>query len=195
MQLSEEGKQLTRISKYPLPSRYQPELYVSDILGPGASSWLQNIIGILNWIVELGRIDINNLVARLSTFLAKPRDGHLRAVLHVFSYLNHYDRFQLVFDPSMLHDSGNFDEGKNCQDHYPDAEDELPPNMPDPLGPLVQITCFLGVDHAGDHVTRPSYSGILIYINRALIRWYSKRQNTLEASSFGSEIICGRIVC
>ena len=67
--------------------------------------------------------------------------------------------------------------------------------MPDPLVPPVQITCFLDKYHAGDQLTRRSYSGILIYINRALIIWYSKRQNTVEASLFRSEIICGSIVC
>ena len=39
------------------------------------------------------------------------------------------------------------------------------------------------------------YSGILIYINRALIRWYINHHNTIEASSFGYEIICGCIAC
>jgi len=41
--------------------------------------------------------------------------------------------------------------------------------------------------------TRRSYTGILIYINQAPIIWYSKRQNTVETSSFGSEYIALRI--
>ena len=99
------------------------------------------------------------------------------------------------FDPGMPRDSGNFSKGKNWKEYYPNDQDELPPNMTDPLGPPVQIACFLNADHAGDHLTGVSYSGILIYVNRALVRWYSKRQKTVEASSFGSEVICGRIAC
>ena len=84
LRLVGEDKQLTLISKSPLLSGYQPELDVSDIIVPDAANWFQNIIGILNWIVELGRVGINNSVARLSNFLANPRGGHLRAALHVF---------------------------------------------------------------------------------------------------------------
>jgi len=37
-------------------------------------------------------------------------------------------------------------------------------------------------------VTRRSQTGILIFVNRAPIIWYSKRQNAVEVSTFGSEI-------
>ena len=67
--------------------------------------------------------------------------------------------------------------------------------MLDPLGPPVLITFFLDPDQAGDHLTRSSYSGILVYINLALFSWYRKLQNTVEDSSFGSEIIRSRIAC
>lgn len=36
---------------------------------------------------------------------------------------------------------------------------------------------------------RRSQTGILIYVNRAPIIWHSKRQNTVETSTFGSEIV------
>ena len=79
----------------------------------------------------------------------------------------------------MPRDSVNFNEGKNWQEHCPYYRDEFPPNMPDPLGPLVRITSFIDADHAGEQLTRRLYSGIPIYINRALIRWYSKLKNTV----------------
>ena len=40
---------------------------------------------------------------------------------------------------------------------------------------------------------RRSHTGILIYVNNAPIVWYSKRQNTVETSSFGSEYVALRI--
>ena len=36
---------------------------------------------------------------------------------------------------------------------------------------------------------RRPHSGILIYTNNLLIKFYSKRQNTVESSSFGSESV------
>ena len=48
---------------------------------------------------------------------------------------------------------------------------------------------FVDADHAGDRVTRHSQTGILDFLNRAPIIWYSKRQSTVESSTFGSEFI------
>ena len=47
--------------------------------------------------------------------------------------------------------------------------------------------------HAGDVVSRRSHAGILLYVNRAPVIWYSKRQNTVETSTFGSEFIALKI--
>ena len=51
----------------------------------------------------------------------------------------------------------------------------------------------MDANHAGNIKIRRSHTGVLIYINQAPIIWYSKRQNTVEASSFGSEYIALRI--
>jgi len=74
-------------------------------------------------------------------------------------------------------------------DFYPKASDEFPPNMPEPRGYPVDITCFVDADHAGNLVTRRSQTGMLIFVNKAPITWFSKRQNTVESSTFGSEFI------
>ena len=58
--LTEDYKQLTRIAKSLLTSEYQNDIDVSEILGPDADNWFRHLIGILNWILELGRVNINN---------------------------------------------------------------------------------------------------------------------------------------
>jgi hypothetical protein len=50
-------------------------------------------------------------------------------------------------------------------------------------------TCFVDADHAGCQVTRRSHTGVLLYVNRTPVVWYSKRENMVEASTFGSEFI------
>jgi hypothetical protein len=62
----------------------------------------------------------------------------------------------------------------NWTNQYRDSTDELPPNMPEPRGNAVQINCFVDADHAGNRITCRSQTGILIFINRAPILWYSK---------------------
>ena len=62
----------------------------------------------------------------------------------------------------------------------------------EPLGKPMRMTCFVDASHAGDLSTRRSHTGFLIYLNNAPIDWYSKKQNTVETSTFGSELVTMR---
>ena len=97
-----ENSQLKILSKAetPLTTSYRPELDVSPELTPRDSTYYQSLIGILRWIVELGRIDICLEVSMMSSHLAMPRKGHLDQVLHIFAYLRKYHNTELVNDPS-----------------------------------------------------------------------------------------------
>jgi len=177
----------------PLPLAYRPEVDVSPLLDATMTTRFQNGLGVLRWIVELGRIDIMTEVSMLSAHNAMPREGHLEGIYHVFSYLKGHENSKLVFDPAYpVIDERRFKD-VDWKDFYPDAVDELPPGMPEPLGLPVEISCFVDADHAGNLLTRRSQSGVLIFLNKAPIVWYSKRQNTVESSTFGSEFVAMRI--
>ena len=78
-------------------------------------------------------------------------------------------------------------------DFYGDVTEELPPNMPEPRGHPVIISAFVDANHAGNVVTRRSHTGIFIFVQNAPIIWFSKKQNTVEAATFGSEFVALRI--
>jgi hypothetical protein len=42
-------------------------------------------------------------------------------------------------------------------------------------------------DHATGNITRRSRTGFLVYLNNAPVYWFSKKQTSVETSSFGSE--------
>ena len=48
---------------------------------------------------------------------------------------------------------------------------------------------FVDADHATDSITRKSRTGFLCYLNCAPISWFSKKQTSVETSSFGSEFV------
>ena len=78
----------------------------------------------------------------------------------------------------------------------PEADREIlpPKNMPQPRGAPVQVGMFCDAAHATCLATRRSTTGgIVIFVNGAPIVWYSKRQNTIESSTFGSEFVALRI--
>ena len=64
-----------------------PELYTSDECNEDQVKKVQNLIGVINWIIDLVRIYIAFEVSSLSKFMSNPRTGHLIQELHVFKYL------------------------------------------------------------------------------------------------------------
>ena len=47
-------------------------------------------------------------------------------------------------------------------------------------------------DHVDDKLTRRSHTGIILMMKSAIINWYSKKQNVVETSTFGAELIALR---
>jgi hypothetical protein len=189
LELNKVGKRLSTKASTPMYADYRPELDVTPFLDARQANYYQELIGILRWAVELGRIDIHTQVAMLSSYLVQPRVGHLDAVFRIFAYLKAHDRSKIVFDASTPSIDTRRFTTHSWQDFYRDAKEAIPPNMPEPRGRAAEIHCFVDADHAGDRVTRRSHTGILIFVNRAPIIWYSKKQNTVETSTFGSEFI------
>ena len=54
---------------------------------------------------------------------------------------------------------------------------------------------YVDADLAGDKVIRRYRTGCVIYMNQATIYWFSKRQNVVECSTFGSEFIALKQFC
>ena len=75
------------------------------------------------------------------------------------------------------------------KEFYPEAEEAIPANAPDPEGKLVKVRAYADADKTGNLLKRLSHNGIIIYIQNSPITWFSKRQNTVDTSSFGSEFI------
>jgi hypothetical protein len=121
------------------------------------------------------------------------RVGHLEQLFHIFAYIKHHARSSLVFDDTEpVYDQSRFVKA-DWSDYYPGAEEEIPANAPQVQGQPVTMSCFEDADHAGCRDTRRSHTGIIIFINRAPVLWFSKRQSTVESSTFGSELVAARI--
>jgi hypothetical protein len=157
-----------------------------------------SLIGILQWMVELGRVDICLEVSMLSSHLALPRRGHMDQVLHIFAYLKVHHNAEIVLDPSdPVIDENAFaicDWTSSDLGHV-QGKEELPGNQPEPRGLGFTIRSKVDADHASDAVTRHSRTGFLVWINCALVYWMSKKQTSIESSSFGSEFIAMKKCC
>ena len=131
----------------------------------------------------------------MSQYQAGPRLVHLEVLYNVFAYLNNHKYMgNLDYDSKTPElDESAFNDNAGWKYFYGDVEVELPPKMAEPRGNVVSIIAFVDANHAGNFVTRQSHSGIILFVHNAPIVWFSKRQNTVEAATFGSDFVALRI--
>ena len=169
LELKSRDKKLPTKTSTPLSCSYHPELDVSLLLDDDETIYYQNMIGILHWAVELGRINIHVDVAMMSHYLVQPRMGHMNELFHIFAYLKAHKQLTMVFDEACV----DINEAKfpkhDWLDFIYDAKELVPPNALEPRGNPVQMNCFVDSDHAENHITHHSHTGILIFLNHAPI--------------------------
>jgi hypothetical protein len=64
--------------------------------------------------------------------------------------------------------------------------------MPKPKGKPLMTTTFVDANLMHDLITGRACTGILHMFNKTPIDWFSKRQNTVETATYGSEFVAAR---
>jgi hypothetical protein len=131
--LGEDGRELKSTFKQkkhtgPLHTSYKPELDSTKPCDEEHASRFRQIIGILRWAVELGRLDILFEVSMMSQYQAEPREGHLEALYLITHYLKKTPFRRIVFDPrTVTVDDNVFYDGATWVDFYGNVVEEDPP--------------------------------------------------------------------
>jgi len=141
-------------------------------------------------MVELGCVDKHFDVAMLARFLVQPHEGHLQQALHILAYLKAHNKSTMVYNDMKATIAESRFVKQDWREFYQDAKKNIQLNAP---GNTVQLNCFVDADHAGDHITHCSHTGVLIFANRAPIIRLLKQQNTAETLTFGSEFVALKI--
>lgn len=168
------------------------ELDQSPLLSVTQHQQYQQMIGILNWIVALGRMDIAYATASLARFVAAPRQTHLQHAKYVFGYLKKCPNKRMIVDSrDPIYEYGeqflSRDYYRKMRNIYPNAVEEIDDEFPDPLMAEIPITVFVDADHAHDKVTRRSITGLIMMLGQTPVSFLSKRQGAIETSTYGSE--------
>ena len=85
----------------PLIKGDHPELDATSELDIDGLKKYQSLIGALQWIVTLGRLDIAVAVMTLSSFRAAPREGHLERAKRIYGYLRKFKHAAIRFRTSL----------------------------------------------------------------------------------------------
>ena len=179
----------------PMDPKYYPELDTTDELDSQGRQIYWSLIGMLQWAVTIGRIDIHHAVMCMSRFRAQPKQGHLQAVCKIFGYLNNYRTASIKFRTAIPDYSKFIQEQQTDFDWsyiYGKVKELVPDGMPEPKGKPVRITHFVDANLGHDKVTGRSCSGIITMLNMTPMDWFCKLQNTVETATYSSEFTVAR---
>ena len=178
----------------PLADGDHPELDNSELLDQDGIRKYQSLIGALQWAVTLGRFDIHVAVTTMSSFRVAPRVGHMGRLHRLYGYLRQYLDAGIRIRTGIPDHESMF-EVKTYEwmdSVYGRGEEDIPQDMPIPRGKPVRTTTFGDANLMHDLTTGRSMSGILHMVNQTPVMWFSKKQNTVETATYGSEFTVAR---
>ena len=186
-------KEKPRKSRPQLEGGDHPELDTSELCDEHQTKQFQTLIGQLQWLISLGRFDIAVHVMSLSRFRAQPRKGHLDRANRIVGYLLFLPDGAIRFrtgepDFSSLKDQ-EYD-WTRCV--YSGACEQIPDDIPKPLGKHVQTTHYVDANLHHDLATGKAVTPVLHFLNQTPIDAYTKRQSTVETATYGSEFVAAR---
>ena len=132
-----------------------------DFLDDDGHLYYQMLVGMLNWIVGIGKFDIAHATSSLAQFASCPRKGHLERALKVFGYLKKYPNKRVVVNSRDPITTGGYLMGysklmDSFKEKYPEAIEDIDADLPMILVEETAITVFVDSDHAHDKVNRRS---------------------------------------
>ena len=185
----------------PMAANYKPECDTSDLLDIEGHRKFQQLIGIGQWLITCGRLDLIFAIASLSRFSAGPRKGHFAAAVYVYKYLNYAPEKWIKLDPG-AHKTpgpvyspldGQKENGVDWSHTYPDAVEELDPKFPPPRGVGMDTAVYFDSNWGHDEVTRRSITGVIGFIGNTPVTWLSKRQGAIATSTYSAELAAAKV--
>jgi hypothetical protein len=117
--------------KTPMSEGYHAEIDDSPLFTEDDSVEYRSMIGFCIWIVFLGRFDIAYVNYTMNRFNILPREGHLKAVKRILSYLKTFPKGRVIIDTSYPdHSVYAIEDHSNWMEFYPDTGEEIPKDLP-----------------------------------------------------------------
>ena len=174
-------KEKPRKSRPPLEEGDHPELHTPELCDEHQTNQFQTLVGQLQWLISPGHFDIAVHVMSLSRFRAPPRKGHLDRTKRIVGYLLFLPDGAIRFrtgepDFSSLNDQ-EYDWTRSV---YSGACEQIPHDIPKPLGEHGQTTHYVDANLHHDHATGKAVTAVLHFLNQTPIDAYSKRHHLVS---------------
>jgi hypothetical protein len=179
----------------PLPSDDHPELDDTILIDCLGITIYMSLVGMLQWLITLGRLDVMQAVTAMSAFRCAPRQGHMDRAKRIYGYVDRYREAAIRVRPGMP-DLRALDASYPTYDWstsvYGSRHEEFPMNMPEPLGGMMRIIMYVDANLYFDLISGRACTGILILLNQTPVDWYCKKQSTVATATFGSEFVAAK---
>ena len=174
-------KEKPRKSRPPLEEGDYPELHTPELCDEHQTNQFQTLVGQLQWLISLGHFDIAVHVISLSRFRAQPRKGHLDRTKRIVGYLLFLPDGAITFrtgEPDFL--SLNDQVYDWTRSVYSGACEQIPHDIPKPLGKHGQTTHYVDANLHNDLATGKVVTAVLHFLNQTPIDAYSKRHHLVS---------------
>ena len=190
------GEEPSKKFNSPLEKGDHPEIDDSPELSDEDRTKYMSLIGQCQWLIQLGRFDVATAIMTLSRFREAPREGHLKRIKRVYGYVRSFPNAAIRVRTGMP-DYSELEEDYKVYDWanavYGNVKEDIPDDMPTPLGKSVLTTTYKDANLYHDYITGRSAMGIIHLLNGTPVDWYTKRQDTVETATYGSEFVAARI--
>ena len=161
--------------KTPIIYGYRPETDTSSELKYEVMTQYKEMVRVLIWAVNLGQVDIFLETSLMSTYLSLPFRGNLEQISNKLGYLKVNSKINIFFYPEHPTIDERSFSAHDWYDFYRYAKEAIPADALTPRANVVSTQCFVDMDHAGNRAARRSQTGVLIFVNKAPMIWYSKQ--------------------
>ena len=130
----------------------------------------------------------------MSRFRLAPKIGHLEKIKRLYGYLEKTKHYAIRYgtkEPDYSHLPKQ--EYEWTRSVYGKVKEEIPKDIPKPLGKRVITTTYLDANLLHDIVTGKSVTAILHFVNTTPTDWFSNRQATAEMATYGSEFVAAKL--
>ena len=177
----------------PLEPNDHPELDTTPFLDDNDIQKYQSMLGALQWVVTLGRFDVATAVMTMGSFRVTPRDGHLLRLRRIYGYLAKMKHGTLRYRTS-IPDLSSIEVPSYdwCHSVYGNVREIIPTDAPPPLGKDVQQVSLVDANLAHNLLTGHAVTGVMHMFNQTPGDFYTRKQATVETSTYGSEFVAAR---
>ena len=109
--------------------------------------------------------------------------------MKILGYLKKYPKKGYVIDPRPPINSIEYDKIIPDFGNQYDMEELIDEKTPTPMMKELDVTIFVDSNHGHDLTTGKSITGLIVFVGRTPIKYYSKQQALVQTSTFGAKFV------